>query len=321
MKVSTKSREKRNILIIGLGNIAFRYDFQVNSQQKKTHLSGILEFAEKHNESIQVYGVDPNQDKREEFVLTSSDLGTETFSGVELLPDVLFDLVLICCPMQTLQSELKKVLIFLRFSKILIEKPGAISVSQVREFENLELNKDGIVIGYPRRCLPSLIRVREELSLFLDEDWKVNITYSGETLNILSHFLDLVEYILGEFELFTMSGKSGDYFFEGKGVKNPKSRITIRQTSEQNRNDHTITFSGPRSLSYDESANFFLRCASDSGVPAIIGHKSELDAMIQLECEDYLAWAFYGHESKLANGFSLTFFSLLVALERQQLEE
>jgi predicted dehydrogenase len=149
------------------------------------------------------------------------------------------DCAIICTPVETLASITKELLTF-GVKKILIEKPGAISIQELNEIKVLEAEKSAtVLIGYNRRYFQATLALEEKLkeeelvaanfemtewSHIIENEPCSDCVKQRWVLANSSHVIDLVLHIAGQFkEITTFTSGSLDWHksaarFVGSGV-------------------------------------------------------------------------------------------------------
>lgn len=148
-----------------------------------------------------------------------SDLDVEVFSGgmaLFLLENKQVpDFAIVCTPIETLAAITLDLLAF-GVKKILIEKPGALSIEELREIKDLEVEKNAtVLIGYNRRFYQATLALEEKLkeerlvaANFEITEWShriengpfVDLVKQKWVLANTSHVIDLVMHIAGQFK-------------------------------------------------------------------------------------------------------------------------
>ena len=149
------------------------------------------------------------------------------------------EVAIVCTPVETLSSIAIELLDF-GVKKILLEKPGALTIEELENIRNRANEKKAdVFIGYNRRFYQSTIALEEKLKVetliaanFEMTEWShliVNEPCTEEVkhrwvLSNTSHVIDLVMHIAGEFkQLSTFTSGSLDWHksasrFVGSGV-------------------------------------------------------------------------------------------------------
>ncbi len=182
-------------VIIGLGQIGMGYDFDVTGNSNiYTHARAIS----LHNAFRLIGAVDVSPELRTRF---EQRYCVPAFDKVEsavaqLRPDV----VVIATPSGSYNAILIKVLDRFRPKLILCEKPLAYALDEAREVvETCEKNDIDLFVNYIRRSDPGAVTVKRLIeSGVIRTPVKVNVWYSKGIINNGSHFINLLEYWLGE---------------------------------------------------------------------------------------------------------------------------
>lgn len=308
---------KPTILIIGLGDISIGYDFNSDSNCFRSHAYSINEFSKRLTLGCTLYGVDPDKIKIDRAKESKLFCDENLYRNIEDLPRIVFDLILICTPIFTLNSVLLQVFKGLSFKKIFVEKPGAATFDECNSFDQLSIDHAGAIVGYPRRSLPFVQKLRILLKDYSEYGWKVRIRFSGDPLNILSHFVDLTEFLLGDVVILESKKIDGLYVFSGSGLNNPNVSVSVIQTGLSNISDHQVELIGPINCTYSEKNKTFI-CADPKftdEVSSLPTFEYQLTNMIGFESLEYLDWMISGPESNLSSRISFGYRSLLKVLE------
>ena len=148
-----------------------------------------------------------------------SDLDVEAFSGglahFLLKNKQVPDFAIVCTPVESLAAITMDLLAF-GVKKILIEKPGALSIEELDEIKDLEVEKNAtVLIGYNRRFYQATLALEEKLkeeelvaANFEITEWShriengsfVELVKQKWVLANTSHVIDLVMHIAGQFK-------------------------------------------------------------------------------------------------------------------------
>ena len=148
-----------------------------------------------------------------------SDLDVEAFSGglahFLLKNKQVPDFAIVCTPVESLAAITMDLLAF-GVKKILIEKPGALSIEELDEIKDLEVEKNAtVLIGYNRRFYQATLALEEKLkeeelvavnfeitewSHRIEDEPYVDMVKQRWVLANTSHVIDLVMHIAGQFK-------------------------------------------------------------------------------------------------------------------------
>lgn len=289
-----------DILLVGLGKVGMTYDLKGPSSQVLTHARAISSWSKNTNATVNVVGVDPDGGTQKPFdeIFNSS----EWFPNIDLIDSKRsFDLAIIATPIATIAYDTFKACKNLNIKKVVIEKPAATSIIDLESLISLPESETNFIVGFPRPLLPSSNYLRDQISSFgKDEIWKVDIYYGGSVLNILSHFLNLVEFLIEPFVLESFGFTSEDYL--NARFKSNTGRVLIRthQYSEQNDEENRIFIEGPISISYTKSGRDIRIGDSNDELNAPLlrmDFQREVSQMIGNFGNKYLNWASLGEEN------------------------
>ncbi len=221
------------ILIVGLGQVSVGYDLLHKSQTIRSHLFAIRQYGLLHGLDFEIFAVDPNPDR----VQLVTDLFSEIkcFRNLGEVPTKMFDIAINATPISESLRVTKEIIDTFEITQLYVEKPAAADLVEVEIFNNLSKSVGGIRILYPRRCLSSSNFIKSKIMASPTEEWKVDIFYSGSRINILTHFLDFIDYI---------------FDFSSDSIKSNVIINGITNTAVENQNDHALFIKGPISIDY-----------------------------------------------------------------------
>lgn len=185
--------EKYKVVLVGLGNIGYRYDKDsdgyVFTHAKSVTLDSQYELSA---------GVDESVKSCEEFSCYYPDALVST-SLEDILIDVVPDVVIIATPAATHKEVLYKVLKFVTPKVVLCEKPLAPTIADAEDMVNL-CNSFNVhlVVNYIRRSDPAVDVIKRHI-----DDGVIKLPskgfcyYSKGLFNNGSHFINLLEFLFG----------------------------------------------------------------------------------------------------------------------------
>lgn len=196
-------------VIIGLGQIGMGYDFDISDKSAiYTHAHAIAA----HPAFRLIGGIDISPAKR---ICFEQRYGAPAFDQLEIALEVLRpDVVVIATSSESHGSILGKVLNTCRPKLILCEKPVASRLDEARDMVEI-CEKAGIdlFVNYIRRTDPGVIEIKRRINNSeISAPLKINAWYSKGILNNGSHFLNLLEFWLGDISGLTLinSGRHWD---------------------------------------------------------------------------------------------------------------
>ena len=180
---------------------------------------------------------------------------------------------------------------------MVIEKPAAKSLAELATLNYLNDSEKKFIVGFPRPSLQSSNNIKELIKVFGESDtWRVDIYYGGGVLNILSHFLNLVEFFFSTFELESHSlDNEGNLHAEFKSTDGTLN-ISTHKYSDRNDEKNRIEILGPLRISYLNSGREIRIYRFDSQgkeVFELIDAREEISQMIGVFGNDYMNWAVY----------------------------
>lgn len=309
-----------NILIVGLGKVGMTYDLNGPSSQILTHTRAIDTWSEVTKFSVDVTGVDPDPETQEP--LKKIFKSSQWFASMELLEfEKSFDLAIIATPISTIAFDTIQACERLNIKNVVIEKPAAKSLLELETLISLPGADTNFIVGFPRPFLPSSNYLKERIQSFGEEQaWKVDIHYGGSVLNILSHFLNLVEFLIEPFELESYKFDVNKYLIAIFKSETGRLEIRTHQYSKFNDEKNEIFIAGPINISYTNSGRDFRIDefqGSSKGDPVRIDCHEEISQMVGVFGNTYLRWASSGVKS---NFTYLTSSSLLETIRLAEAE-
>jgi hypothetical protein len=287
------NRDYLNILLVGLGKVGMSYDFSGPPSQVLTHAKAIHRWSGESLTSVNVVGVDIDSHTQLPFekIFNSG----KWFSRIESVDfKEHFDLAVIATPISTLATDAMEVSKRLSVEKFVIEKPAAANFSELKNLMSLPQAKEDFIVGFPRPSLPSSLKLKRIInSIGAEEPWSVSINYGGSVLNILSHFLNLIEFLVEPFELQCSYVDTNKFLVASFTSKSGRLAITSHQYSLVNDEKNEIHFRGPIDIWYKNSGRHIRIADSRKGLSRIIelDCESEISQMIGIFGRDYLNWA------------------------------
>lgn len=247
-------------LIVGLGQIGMGYDLNLDPDKYVlTHAKAFL----KHPEFHLVGGVDPAQSRRSLF---ETHFGVPSYSNIESALDAVKpDVVVVSTPTALHAKAIRSVLKTAHPRAILCEKPLSFELDEAQEIVALCCSHGcQLFVNYMRRTEGGVAEVKRRLS-----EGRIGLPargvvwYSKGLFNNGSHFLNLLQYWLGEVTRFLVvdSGRLWDgldpepdlvlYFQHGK--------MLFIAAQEENFSHYTIELIAPNGrLRYEQSGERIL---------------------------------------------------------------
>lgn len=282
------------VLIIGLGNVGFQYDL-ISSNQILTHYKGLITAAKVNNLEIDITGIDPVLEKR---LLFEEKVGyASSYDSLEKLPSKKFDLVIFACPTTKLVQIFLESQEMLDFQKAIIEKPIAATLEQYENLDKYRRRDIEIRVGFPRRTIPSTHYLRNILQKeSKDSMFRVKLLVGGNILNIGSHFLDLIYFLFGNYQINDYWEK---YNFVRLSASNPNLELVVEQNSYDNNERSEISVRGAMNFTYRLSGRRIEFFNPDLMNGWVYDAASEIQGMLGFEAIDYVGWAAKGKVSSL----------------------
>ena len=191
-------------VVVGLGQIGMGYDIDANP---KSRIATLARAFSEHPEFELVGGVDQDFARRELF---QDRYQKPSFSSVDAaMEETSPDVIAIAVPTEVHYQVLSQVVRLSTLSAILCEKPLSYDFDEATEMVSLAEKSDvTLFTNYMRRCDPAVIEVRRRI--VQDEisgPIKGICWYSKGIFNNGSHFLNLLQYWLGEVKNFEIINK------------------------------------------------------------------------------------------------------------------
>jgi predicted dehydrogenase len=259
-----------------------------------THSRAISRWSEKTGVSINVFGIDIEPSTKEPFEKSFKHFNwSPSLDAIE--PNLSFDLAVIATPIATIARDTVLTCRTLNINKVVIEKPAARTLEELNALKESPYVGYRAIVGFPRPSLPSSIALRDIIKSYgQEEEWNIEIQYGGSVLNILSHFLNLIEFLFEPFEL-TSFEFDADQFLRAS-FKSRTGRIAIKtiQYSETNDEKNSIFIQGPLTIHYTNSGRK-IWIENPDGTKGIeltnIDFQKEINQMIGNFGNQYLDWA------------------------------
>lgn len=199
--------KKYSAVIIGLGQIGFGFDLNLDKKFILTHSRALST----HDSFTLLYGIDETLEKRKRFEAT---LGIKTYSTLKELPYEKVDIAVVAVPTKS-HLEVVASLESIKPRLIVIEKPCGQNLKEAKEIQLLA-KKIGasIFVNYMRRKDPAVIDVKGKiLSKSFGAFIGGNVLYSKGIGHNGAHYLSLILDFFGKpSSVTTLRGKADDNF-------------------------------------------------------------------------------------------------------------
>ena len=198
------------VLLIGLGDIGFKYDLKEPKNIVQTHARAF----DLHDKFELVGGIDPSVENREKF---EKLYGICTFKNIiSAFEAIIADVVVIASPTKFHLENLKEVLSCCKPQVILMEKPAAYLKEEAQEMSKMSLKFCvPILINLVRRVDPSVTEIMKKINNGLIElPCKGVVWYSKGLIHNACHFIDLLTLWLGKpkkIEILDIGRKINDF--------------------------------------------------------------------------------------------------------------
>jgi len=198
------------VLIIGLGDIGFKYDLKEPKNIVQTHARAFS----LHEKFEVVGGVDPSDANKEQFQKAYGIPSYKTITSA--FETIKADVVVIASPTIFHLENLHEVLSCYKPSVILMEKPAVYSKEQAQEMSKMSSKFSvPILINLVRRLDPSVTEIMKKINNGLIElPCKGVVWYSKGLIHNACHFIDLLTLWLGKpkkIEVLDIGRKINDF--------------------------------------------------------------------------------------------------------------
>lgn len=185
---------KTKVILIGLGGISYKYDYNLPKSYVLTHLRAF----ELHPSFEIIAVVDENKDVISEF---SSIYNYPTFiSTSDALKKFKPDLVVVSTSTSSHLVTVKRVFDVFSPKYLLCEKPLGSNLSESTEIIELcKINKSTLLVNFQRNSSVLSKKIKEKFLLGeFDPYCKIILWYSNGLRNSASHFISLFHYLFGK---------------------------------------------------------------------------------------------------------------------------
>ena len=200
-----------NVLIIGLGNIAYKYDFDLENKYVLTHLRAF-----KQHLGFEIIGVvDTDKKAIEEF---SSSFNYKTFLNLSDAFGVLKpDLVVVSSPPNTHLQVVNEIFNLYKPKYLVCEKPLAHDYKNSKKIIHLcKKNNCHLFINYQRNSSITTNIIKGKISNNdFKPPYKVVMWYSKGLVNTASHFITLFNLFFGKVQnIKIINSKISEFYFK-----------------------------------------------------------------------------------------------------------
>jgi hypothetical protein len=273
------------ILVIGLGKVGFTYDLE-NDSTLLTHVKSIKAVSKILKINSTIYAVEPNVANMNIFKQRYPD--DYVYADYKSLKVTEYDLAIVCCNTEFIINTYLDVISKFDIKKIILEKPVSNNISDFNRLLAYAEHKINLRVGFPRRSLPSTYFLKNCINLTnINCQWNLQLHVYGDMLNIGIHFLDLIYYLFGPFQISNYQKNDNLVSFE---ANNDALRLLVNQKSQINEEKSSIIFSGPLEIRYENSGRHICIKPKSFETELTIGSSSEIEQMIGFEAFEYLCW-------------------------------
>ena len=285
------------VLLVGLGKVGMGYDINAPKNQILSHLKSIVTWEQKTNIKCEIIGIDLRPETKKDFnTIAPNGIWLNSINEARNLKNV--NLAIVATPILTITQDVLDLHRVLAIRKIVVEKPAAKSIKELNLLKNLEYDGTKLLVAFPRPHLESSLHIKNLVKSYgKSQNWEIKIMYGGTIMNILSHFLNLVEYWFGEFNYslhyFDTNGNLNAEF----NSKDGRIKIITKNYSKINDENNFIEISGPVNISYVSSGRKIYVKSSPSnlkGIDNFLDCSSDIEQMIGISGSNYFHWALGG---------------------------
>tara|TARA_B100000886_G_C20423556_1_gene492764 strand:+ start:3038 stop:4012 length:975 start_codon:yes stop_codon:yes gene_type:complete len=200
-----------NTLIIGLGNVGMIYDNPKNPKLIQSHAKSLS----LHPNFNLMAGIDPVLEKRNLFEKTYKKIAFKSINDFKNESQInsKIDLIIISTPTETHLKVIEESLDIFNPKAILCEKPLSYNYEDAEKIIRIcdDFNVD-IFVNYMRRCDPGVIEIKNKLDRnIIKNPLKGNCWYSKGLYNNGSHFINLLEFWLGNYKKLKIIDKGRSF--------------------------------------------------------------------------------------------------------------
>lgn len=282
------------ILLVGLGKVGMSYDKDAPENQVLSHLKSILMWEQKTQVKCEIVGIDTRTETKKDFYAIAPN-GMWLSSINEAKDFENFDLAIVATPIASIAQDVLDLQKKVEISKFVVEKPAAKSLVELKSIQKMAFYGSQILVAFPRPHLNSSLYIKNLIESYGNsQKWWIKISYGGTILNILSHFLNLVEFWFGEFKYsFHYLDKSSNLNVEFHS-EDGRFSILVENYSKINDEKSLIKILGPINILYNKSGREIQVQSNTSTLHEIdtfLNCSSEIEKMVGISDSNYLYWA------------------------------
>lgn len=201
------------VLLIGLGDIGFKYDLDEPENVIQTHARAFS----LHEKFIVVGGVDPNKKNRDHFQKLYNVCTFESIS--DAFENNKADVVVIASPTKFHFENLHEIVSYSKPRLVLMEKPATYTMEQAQDMIEISTEYSvPILINLVRRTDPSVLEIKSRIDKNeIKLPCKGIVWYSKGLIHNACHFIDLLSWWLGKpekIEVLEMGRKINEFDIE-----------------------------------------------------------------------------------------------------------
>ena len=194
---------KKSVLIVGLGEIGFKYDNKFSDESLILTHSHAFHI----HPNFQIVGaVDLEENNRLDF---EKIYNCKTYTNVEnALTELDPNIVVVATPTNTHKDIIKKIFDISKPNVIVCEKPLAYTLRDAKEIIKIcKINQSQLYVNYMRNSSKAMMELKKKINdKIIDSPFKIIQWYSKGIINSASHFITLFNYLFGlpiHFELLS----------------------------------------------------------------------------------------------------------------------
>lgn len=180
-----------NVLIIGMGGIAYTYDEKLSSKFCYSHYRAF-----KNNKFFKVIGCVENNTSRKNYLKNKTNI--QVYKSINLVPKILkIDIVVISTPTKNHLLSVKQCIKQIKPKVILCEKPMANKITEAKKIVLLcKQNKIKLFVNYLRISDPGAIKIKKIIKKFKIK--KITAWYTKSFVHNGSHVINLLQFWFGK---------------------------------------------------------------------------------------------------------------------------
>ena len=190
----SRINKKFSVVIIGLGNIGYKYDRLEKNKKVQTHANAFSK-----NKNFQIIGaVEKNEKAKKDFNSFYPDI--HVHKCIESLKDLKIDILVVSSPTDTHREIVSRAVKYIKPKLILLEKPISYTVNNSNYILNLcKKHKILLFVNFFRSAEQSVKNIKKLIDhKKIKGHYKVSVSYNKGLLHNGTHFFDLMNIWFGK---------------------------------------------------------------------------------------------------------------------------